>query len=141
KRSISLQSRGLQAFAVIAALTALFLVGQTLGRQLHVEASDDPVLSAMGMTRAELRAVALLRATVVAGVGAVVGIGFAILLSPLAPLSHTTAHRALIHTGIAADWIVLGLGGLAAVVLLAMAAVVPAFRATRSAAAAERLAP
>ena len=61
-RSASLHSRGLQAFAAAVAIAGLFLVGQTLGRQLVLEARDDATLRALGMTPRWLGIAALLRA-------------------------------------------------------------------------------
>ena len=81
-RSASLHSRALQAFAAVVAVAGLFLIGQTLGRQIVLEAHDHPTLRAIGMTARELRHASVLRAAPVAIAGAVLGAAGAIALSP-----------------------------------------------------------
>jgi hypothetical protein len=51
RRAIRLESAALAAFALLAALAALLLVGQTLGRQILAEAAESPILRTLGMTR------------------------------------------------------------------------------------------
>jgi hypothetical protein len=83
------------------------------------------------MSPAELRAVSCVRAGTVATAGAALGVIVAVALSPLTPLPQSTARRAELHPGVLVDWTVLLLGGLAAVLLVTLAAVLPAFRQVR----------
>lgn len=131
ERSASVHARGLVAFAVLVALTGLFLVGQTLGRQVALEGEDQGQLLALGMTERQLRHAALLRSAPVAGFGAAAGVVGAVALSPLTPLPGTVARRADLHPGVSVDPLVLlGGGALAALLILAVAAV-PAIRQSR----------
>jgi hypothetical protein len=116
-RANSLQSRALQAFGALAALVALLLVGQALGRQIRLEANDDGVLRAIGMTPGQLRLAATVRSAVVAVAGGLAGLAIAIALSRFFPLPGSTARRAILHPGVDADWSMLLVGDLAAIVL------------------------
>jgi hypothetical protein len=62
QRAIALETTALVAFAMLAGLAGLLLVGQTLGRQVFLESAEYPTLRALGMTRGQLVGVALARA-------------------------------------------------------------------------------
>jgi ABC-type lipoprotein release transport system permease subunit len=130
-RAMSLQSRALQAFGILAALVGFFLIGQTLGRQLQLEGADDPVFRAVGMTPAQLRVAAFLRSAAAAVLGTLLGVGVALALSPLTPLPGSTARRAIRSTGVHADWTVLVLGALAGAIVVTLSVALPALRAGR----------
>jgi hypothetical protein len=130
RRAIRLESGALLAFAVLAGLATLFLVGQTLGRQIMLEAAEYPVLRALGMTRAQLVGVAVARSTVIGVLGAIVAAGAAVALSPLAPIG--VARRAELDPGVAANIPVLVAGAAAVVALVMAAAALPAWRAARA---------
>jgi hypothetical protein len=89
-RAIALESAALLGCAALGALAALLLVGQTLGRQVLLEAAEYPTLRALGMTRGQLVAVALIRAAVVAGGGAALAVATAVALSPLTAESRSS---------------------------------------------------
>ena len=131
-RGANLHSTGLRIFAVVVAIAGLFLVGQTLGRQIVLEAMDNPTLRALGMTPRQLWQSALLRAAPVAVGGAVLGVVGAIALSPLAPLPGTVARRAELDLGVAVDAVVVMGGGLLAAVLVLVASALPSARAATS---------
>src|SRR5215218_3926070 len=61
RRAIRLEAGALLAFAPLAAIAALLLVGQTLGRQVFLESVEHPTLRALGMTGGQLVGVALVR--------------------------------------------------------------------------------
>jgi ABC-type lipoprotein release transport system permease subunit len=130
RRAIRLEVGALLAFAALAAIAALLLLGQSLGRQVFLESVEYPTLRAVGMTRGQLVAVALVRAAVIGVGGAAVALAVAVALSPLAPIG--LARRAELDPGISADWTVLVPGGLAVAVLVAACAGVAAWRASRS---------
>jgi hypothetical protein len=134
RRAIRLESGALLAFAVLAAIAALLLVGQTLGRQVFLESGEDPTLRALGMTGGQLVGVALARAAAIGLVGAAVAVATAVALSPLTPIG--LARRAELHPGISVDLAVLALGALAVVALVAVCVAGPAWQASRTPASA-----
>ena len=131
-RSASLHSRGLQAFAAAVAIAGLFLVGQTLGRQIVLEARDDASLRAVGVTPRWMRIAALLRVLPVSVAGGLLGTLGAVALSPLLPLPGTVARRAELDPGVSVDPFVLVAGGLLAVVLATVASTLPSLRTVGS---------
>jgi hypothetical protein len=127
RRAIALETAALLAFAMLAALAALLLVGQTIGRQVFLESAEYPTLAALGMTRGQLVAVALVRAALIGAGGAAVAVAAAVTLSPLTPIG--VARRAELDPGVAADWPVLAAGALAIIALVAAGVSLPAWRA------------
>ena len=128
RRAVDLETRALQGFAALVAVAAFVLVGQALARQVSAESGDDPVLGAVGMTRRQVVAAAVLRAAVVATGAAVVAMAGAVALSPLTPLG--VARRADLSPGVHVDAVVLALGGLGLVVLVCARAAAAAWWAT-----------
>jgi hypothetical protein len=127
RRAIALETAALVAFATLGALGGLLLVGQALGRQVLLESMEYPTLRALGMTRGQLVGIAIVR-TAVVGIGAAaLAVAVAVALSPLTPIG--VARRAELDPGVAADWSVLPAGCLAIVVLVAVGAALPAWRA------------
>jgi len=127
ERSIRPESIAFGAFGLIAALAALLIGGQVVGRLVRVNADDGEVLRALGagpvMTTAD-GLVGVLGAVVL---GAVLAVVVAVGLSPLAPFG---AVRPLYpDLGVAFDWTVLGLGFAVLVVVLGAASVLLAYRA------------
>jgi hypothetical protein len=113
RRAIALESAALAAFALLAAVAAMLLVGQTLGRQILMEAAEAPVLRALGMTRGQLVGTAVVRAAPLAGAGSVLAVAGAVALSPATPLG--VARRAELDPGLAVDLPVLAAGAVAVV--------------------------
>jgi FtsX-like permease family len=130
RRAIRLEAGALLAFAALAAMAAVLLVGQTLGRQLTLESVEYPTLRALGMTRGQLVGVALVRAALIGVSGAAVAVAVAIGLSPLTPIG--LARRAELHPSVTVDRAVLLPGVLAVAGLVAASAVVAAWRASRA---------
>jgi hypothetical protein len=130
RRAIRLEAGALLAFAALAAVAGLLLVGQTLGRQVYLESTEYPTLRALGMIRGQLIGVALVRAAVIGAGGAVIAVATAVALSPLTPIG--LARRAELRPGVAADPAVLAPGALAVVALVAGCATVAAWRAARA---------
>jgi hypothetical protein len=131
RRAIRLESGALAGFALLAALAALLLVGQTLGRQILLEASESPTLRAVGMTRGQLVGVAVIRAAPIALGGAVLAVAGAVALSPATPLG--VARRAELHPGLAVDLPVLAGGGVAVAASVLACAALAGWRAARAA--------
>jgi putative ABC transport system permease protein len=69
RRAIGLEASALLAFAALAAIAVLLLVGQTLGRQIFLESVEYPTLRALGMTRGQLVSVALIRSALIGAGG------------------------------------------------------------------------
>jgi hypothetical protein len=118
ERAIRLEAVALLTFATAATATALLVLGQSIARQVQLEAGNHPVLRALGMTDRQLIGVALARAALIAVPGALLAAGLAALLSPLSPIG--LARRADVAPGFAADLPVLAFGsaGLLLIVLV-----------------------
>jgi hypothetical protein len=145
-RSVRFGVISILAFAAVAALTGLALIGQAMARTLALDAEDEPVLRALGIGSWSIGLVAALRAVAIAVPAALVALAVAVALSPLFPIS--LARRAEIDPGVDVDVAALALGGAGLVVLLVLVGVLlgirrsraPARRPTRPSRVASRLA-
>ncbi|MBV9040812.1 MAG: ABC transporter permease [Acidimicrobiia bacterium] len=126
EHAIRPQAMALALFALLAAISVLFVVGQILSRQLFIAAGENQTLQALGMGRGQLFALGLAEAATVAVAGAVLAAVAAALASPFMPIG--PARIAEPHPGFATNWAILGLGVLAAVVLLVARVAWPAWR-------------
>jgi FtsX-like permease family len=129
ERAISPGAVTLLAFGLVAAGLGLLLVGQAISRRLQLDALDSDVLAALGTTRRERFAAALLRIAAVATAGAVVGGVLAWLLSPSAPAG--PGRRIEPDPGFDVDAVVLGLGVVLTIVLVVAVAAPIAWRNAR----------
>lgn len=129
QRSIRIHAVALWLVAAVLAGAALFVAGQTLGRQLLLESTEHPTLRAIGMSPRQLWVLGIVRALAIGGVSAAAAVLVAVLLSPATPVG--VARTAEPSPGFAADWTVLGIGPGAIVVLLIGLAAWPAWRAAR----------
>jgi ABC-type antimicrobial peptide transport system permease subunit len=121
----------LAAFAVLAGLIALAVIGQLLSRQLALDAAEFPVLRAIGATRASLVALSLARLAIVTVAGGVIAVAVAIAASPLMPIG--PARLAEPHPGTEVNVAVL-CAGFAVIALLPLALLAgAAWRAARAA--------
>jgi ABC-type antimicrobial peptide transport system permease subunit len=125
-RAIRPQAAALGLFAGMAGLAGFFVLGQALSRQLGDDATEVPILRTLGMTRAQLVRLTLLRTALIAGAGAALAVGVAIALSPLFPVG--VARQAEAHTGVEVNLGLLAAGAAAILVLLVARAAVPAWR-------------
>jgi hypothetical protein len=108
ERAIKPESVALGVFGAIAALAALLIVSQLIGRELRADLEDLDVLRALGADTKMTRADGLFGVLGAVLVGSLLAIGVAIGLSPLAPIG---AVREVDPTPqISFDWPVLGLG-------------------------------
>lgn len=110
-------------FAALAGLITLAIVSQLLSRQLTLDATDFPILRAMGMSRASLVAVCLARMAAVTVAGGAIAVAVAAAASPLMPIG--PARLAEPDPGIELNLAVLG-AGLAAIAVVPLALLVPA---------------
>jgi FtsX-like permease family len=116
-------------FGGLAGLVTLLLAGQALTRQVLLEEADLAILAGLGMSGAQIVALVVLRAALIAAAGGVLAVAAAVAASPLMPLG--LARQAEISPGISVDAVVLTAGFLAIVALLAAAAALPAWRVSR----------
>jgi ABC-type antimicrobial peptide transport system permease subunit len=131
ERAIRPLAVALALFAALAGLIALAVIGQLLARQMTLDAAGYGVLSALGMTRGGLFALAAARLALVTVAGGVIAVGIAIAASPLMPIG--AARLAEPQPGVDLDPLVLGVGLAAVVLLPLMVLTAPAIRAVRQA--------
>jgi hypothetical protein len=129
-RATHVQAVALLAFALLTALGALLVVGQTIARQVQLDADEQAVLRALGMTRVQLAAATLVRAGVVGVCGALLAVTVAVLASPLTPIG--LARQAEIDPGLAVDVPVLAVGAVVLLILVMARASAAAWWITRS---------
>ena len=98
QQAIRPQAIALAAFAALAGLIALAVIGQLLSQQLALDSAEFPVLRAIGATRGSLVALSLARLAVVTLAGGVLAVAVAIAASPLMPIGQ--ARLAEPHPGI-----------------------------------------
>jgi hypothetical protein len=133
----------LLAFGIAALLAAFVLVGQAVSRYTSAAVGELRLLRAVGITRPQAAASAALAPGLAAVAGATLGVAAAVVASRWMPIG--AASLAEPNPGVDADWLVLGVGWAAAVLLVlagtaliawfTLAAAPPA-RARRSAAVA-----
>ncbi len=127
ERAIKPESIALGVFGGIAALAALIIAAQVIGRQTRRGVGDLRTLQALGADPA-----AIMADTVIGNIGAVVigallAVAVAVAVSPLAPIGPV---RPVDPTpGLSFDWTVLGLGFLVLVVVLSAVTALLASRA------------
>ena len=129
ERAIKPESIALGVFGGIAALAALLIVAQVIGRQQRLAVVELQTLRALGSSPAMVTADGLIGFAGAIVLGALLAMGVAVLLSPLAPLGPV---RPVDPTGgFSTDWTVLGLGLLALVGILGAVSLAMAYRAAR----------
>jgi hypothetical protein len=126
ERAIKPEAIALGAFGGIAALAALLIGGQAIGRRLRFDADDLSVLRALGAGPAMTSRDGLPGVVVAVVIGALLAGAVAVGLSPLAPIGPARAVDPA--RGIDLDWAVVGLGVGVLIVALNLLAVVRAHR-------------
>jgi hypothetical protein len=111
QRSVDAQALGLGLFAAALALVGFLTAGQSLSRQLRVDATGGEALRALGMTDGQRVAVAALRGALVGVGAAVLAVTGAVAWSPLTPVG--LARQAEPHPGVEVNIAVLAMGGAA----------------------------
>jgi FtsX-like permease family protein/MacB-like protein len=119
----------LLAFGLAALLAALVLVGQSVTRYASAAVAELLVLRAVGLTRRQAAASAALAPALAAAAGATLGAVAAVVASRWTPIG--AASLAEPSPGISADWLVLGVGWAAAVLLVLAATAAIAWTALR----------
>ena len=126
ERAIEPTSIALAVFGGIAAVAALLIAGQVIGRQLRFGAGDLGTLRALGASPAVTTGDGLPGVLGAIAAGALLACAVAVGLSPLAPLG--SIRDVYPYQGVAFDWTVLGAGLALFTCLLAATAVVIAYR-------------
>jgi hypothetical protein len=126
ERAIEPEAIALAAFGAIAAVAALLIAGQTIGRQLRANHEDLEVMRALGAGPSMTTSDGLLPILGAIALGAMLAAGVAIAMSPLAPIGPVRAVNP--SRGIALDWAVLGIGAAVLVIGLGALVVVIAYR-------------
>ena len=129
-RATHLEAIALLVFAALAGLAALLLIGQAVSRQVALDSTDHATLAALGLSRRQRAAVAMVRAAVVGLAGGLLAVVVAVALSPLTPIG--LARKAEIQPGLSANVAVLAVGAVVVVLLVVARAAAPAWRATRA---------
>lgn len=120
----SFAARCLVAFAAAAFVAALFLIGQAISRYVALNAFELRSLRGLGLTPQQAMMAAAAGPTVAGAVGVLLGGVAAVLASQLFPIGAVRAAEP--HPGVSVDWLVLGLGGAAAVLLVSAASLAAA---------------
>ncbi len=123
ERAILPEAVALAAFAALAGLITLAIVGQLLSRQVILDSAEFPIFRVLGMAPGKLVALSLARLAAVTVAGGAVAVGAAIAASPLMPIG--PARLAEPSPGIEVNLAILG-AGFAAVALLPLILVAPA---------------
>jgi FtsX-like permease family len=131
RRAMRIQAVALLVFAALAAGAGLLVVGQSVARQVRLDAGEQAVLRAIGMTRSQLVAATLIRVALVGTGGALLAVVLAVLASPLTPIG--LARQAEVDPGLSADVLVLALGAVGVLVAVLARGGVAAWWVTRAA--------
>jgi FtsX-like permease family len=126
ERGIKPETIALGVFGGIAALAALLIAAQMIGRQLQVGTGDRAIVRALGAGPSMTTSDGLVGVLGAVIMGSLLAAGVAIGLSPLAPLG--PARTVYPHPGIAVDGTVLGVGLVAMIGALGGIATVIAYR-------------
>ena len=118
QKALDALTSALVVFALVAGAAGAVLVAQTVSRQIGSAAESSPVLRSLGLTRWSRTLALSVPAVGASVVGVVIGVGLAVVASPLLPIG--LARRAEIHPGVWVDPLALGIGALVA--LLAVVA-------------------
>jgi MacB-like periplasmic core domain/FtsX-like permease family len=136
ERAIEPESIALGVFGGIAALAALLIAAQVIGRQLRLGAGDLDVLRALGAGPAMTASDGLPGVLGAVAAGSLLAAAVAVALSPLAPIG--LVRPVYPDPGIAFDWTVLGLGVAVLIAGLSAVAIALAYRQAPHRAAARR---
>src|SRR5207237_3103825 len=131
RRTAGFQAVGLAVFAGLAIVTVLAIFGQLLARQIVVESDEYGALRALGMSSRQLMMLSLLRVAVVGLGAALVTVVVAIAASPFLPIG--LMRQLETSSGFRVDSVALAIGGGATFLLIILAGVWPAWRATKTA--------
>ena len=125
ERAVEPESIALGVFGAIAAIAALLIAGQLIGRQIRFGADERGVLRALGARPATTVGDGLFGVIGAVVLGSLLAAVVAVAISPFVLLGPV---RRVEHVSIGFDWTVLGAGLAALIVVLSVVAVVVAYR-------------
>ena len=129
RRAVNVQVAALWLVALLTTLVGFMILGQALSRLSFTESTENPILSALGMTRRQLFAVAMVRATLIGTAAGVVAFVTAVAASSVFP----TGVARIVEPTPGTDVAAIVAGGAVLVVLgVLLLSVVPALRAART---------
>jgi hypothetical protein len=128
ERTIRPEAVAFGVFGLIAALAALVVSGQLVGRLVRRNAEDGAVLRALGAGPVMTICDGLIGVVGAVVTGSLLAVVVAVGLSPLAPIG--PVRPVYPDRGVASDWTVLGLGFVLLVLVLSGSAVAVAYRAS-----------
>lgn len=120
------QAVSLVSFALALALAVFVAVGQALARQAVDASVDHTTLRSLGVSREQRFAALLAPGAIVAVTGSALAVGLAVVASPTMPIGF--ARQVEPSPGVAADWLVLGVGFAVMAVLVVARAALSAWR-------------
>ena len=123
ERAIFPEAVALAAFAALAGLITLAIVGQLLSRQRSIDSTEFPIFRVLGMSRGKLVVLSLTRLAAVTVTGSAIAVGVAIAASPLMPIG--SARLAEPSPGFEVNLAILG-AGFGAIAMLPLILVAPA---------------
>jgi len=129
RRAVNVQVAALWLVALLTTLVGFMILGQALSRLSFTESTENPILSALGMTRRQLFAVAMVRATLIGTAAGVVAFVGAVAASSVFPTG--LARIVELTPGINVAPIVIA-GALCVPLGVLLLSVVPALRAARA---------
>jgi ABC-type lipoprotein release transport system permease subunit len=129
RRAVNVQVAALWLVALLTTIVGFMIFGQWLSRLDFTESTENPILSALGMTRGQLFAVAMVRAAVIGSAAGVVAFIGAVAASSLFP----TGVARIVEPAPGTDLAAIVISGALCVPLgVLILSVVPALRAARS---------
>jgi hypothetical protein len=116
-RSVAPYVRALQLFALVVIAAGILVLGQGAARLTAADAADAGVLRELGLSPAGATVATAARGIAAAALGALVAMLVAAAASPIFPLGLSGVAEP--DPGVSVDWLVLGLGAVAATVVVA----------------------
>jgi len=129
RRAVNVRVVTLWLFALLTTVVGFMIFGQALSRMNFTESTENPILSALGMTRRQLFAVVMMRAALIGSAAGVVALVVAVAASGLFPTGLARIVEPAPGTNVAA--LVIG-GALLVALGVLLLSVVPALRAART---------
>jgi hypothetical protein len=126
ERALAPLSIALGVFGAIAALAALVIAGQAIGRQLRIGEGELDTMRAVGASPLMTTTDGLLGVFGAVISGVILSVAVAVALSPLSPLG--PVRSVYPFPGVSFDWTVLGVGAAVLLITLGTTAVVMAYR-------------
>jgi hypothetical protein len=127
QKSTRIEADTLWALAAVMLLAAGAVLGQALSRQTRLSSREFPTLATLGMSRRQLFVLGLMRAAIVGAAAGLVAVAVAAALSPLTPIG--LARVAEPDPGFSFDWIAIGIGAVAVLIVTVVLTAIPAWRA------------